>query len=297
MSSLHAEDRVTQRAGRAADDFVARLDHLGMLRFRGDDAETFLQGQLTCDVAAARPGAAIHGAYCTAKGRMLATFLLWREGDEFAMALSRDLAALVHKQLSKYVLRSRVKIADASASTVLLGAAGTSLPGPAVALPDGRRLLALSSDAAQVAIQGLQLESPALWRWLDIRRGVPRITTATQDQLVPQMANLELIGGVSFDKGCYTGQEIVARSQHLGKVKRRMFPANVAAEARPGNALYSEDLGPQASGTVVNAEPSPEGGWDLLAVVHAESRERSTVHLEGPEGPVLRFLPLPYAMP
>src|SRR5215831_2036441 len=118
MSSLHAEDRVTQRAGRAADDFVARLDHLGMLRFRGDDAETFLQGQLTCDVAAARPGAATHGAYCTAKGRMLATLLLWREADEFAMALSRDLAARVHKQLSKYVLRSKVKIADESTSTV-----------------------------------------------------------------------------------------------------------------------------------------------------------------------------------
>ena len=297
MSSLHEEDRVTRRAGRTAQDFAARLDHLGMLRFGGDDAETFLQGQLTCDVAAARPGAAIHGAYCTAKGRMLANFLLWREADEFAMALSRDIAAPVHKQLSKYVLRSKVKIADASASTVLVGAAGASLPGPVVTLPDGRLLLALSAEAAADALRGLQLENPALWRWLDIRRGLPLITAATQDQLVPQMTNLELIGGVSFDKGCYAGQEIVARLQHLGKVKRRMFPANVAAEARPGDALYSEDLGPQASGTVVNAEVSPEGGWDLLAVVHAESRERSTVRLKAPDGPVLRFLPLPYAVP
>jgi folate-binding protein YgfZ len=228
---------------------------------------------------------------------MLANFLLWREADEFAMALSRDIAAPVRKQLSKYVLRSKVKIADASASTVLVGAAGASLPGPVVTLPDGRLLLALSAEAAADALRGLQLENPALWRWLDIRRGLPLITAATQDQLVPQMTNLELIGGVSFDKGCYAGQEIVARSQHLGKVKRRMFPANVAAEARPGDALYSEDLGPQASGTVVNAEVSPEGGWDLLAVVHAESRERSTVRLKAPDGPVLRFLPLPYAVP
>lgn len=297
MSSLHAEDRVMQRAGRAADNFVARLDHLGVLRFSGADAESFLQGQLTCDVAVLKPGAASQGAYCSAKGRMLASFLLWREGDEFAMALSRDLAAPVHKQLSKYVLRSKVGIADSSTSTVLLGASGASLPGAAVTLADGRLLLALSAEAAAGVLRGLHLEDPALWRWLDIRRGLPLITAATQDQLVPQMANLELIGGVSFDKGCYAGQEIVARSQHLGKVKRRMFPANVAAEARSGDALYSDDLGPQANGTVVNAEVSPEGGWDLLAVVHAESRERSTVHLKAPDGPVLRFLPLPYAVP
>src|SRR5262249_46508454 len=229
-------------------------------------------------------GAASQGAYCSAKGRMLANFLLWREADGFAMTLSRDLAAPVHKQLSKFVLRSKVRISDASASTVLVGASGAparrlAASPPAVSLADGRLLLALPADAAPAALQGFELESASLWRWLDIRRGLPLVTAATQDQLVPQMANLELIGGVSFDKGCYTGQEIVARAQHLGKVKRRMFPANVAAEARPGNTLYSEDLGPQASGTVVNAEPSPEGGWDLLAVVHAESREASAVRL------------------
>src|SRR5215472_6950452 len=125
MSSLqHAEDRVTPRAGRAAENFVARLDHLGILRFGGDDAESFLQGQLTCDVAAVRPGAASQGAYCSAKGRMLANFLLWREAGGFAMTLSRDLVAPVQKQLSKFVLRSKVRISDASASTVLVGASG-----------------------------------------------------------------------------------------------------------------------------------------------------------------------------
>lgn len=303
MSSLHAEDRVTQRAGRAAENFAARLDHLGILRFGGDDAEAFLQGQLTCDVTALRPGAATQGAYCSAKGRMLANFLLWRDEGGFAMILSRDLVVPVQKQISKFVLRSKVSIADASAASVLVGASGAAAgrlaasPGTAVSLPDGRLLLALSAEAAQIALQGLELESPALWRWLDIRRGLPLITAATQDQLVPQMANLDLIGGVSFDKGCYTGQEIVARSHYLGKVKRRMFPANVAAAARAGDTLYSDDLGPQASGTVVGAEASPEGGCDLLAVVHAESRERAAVHLNAPDGPVLRFLPLPYPVP
>ena len=302
MSSLqHTENRATARSERAAENFAARLDHLGVLRFAGDDAEAFLQGQLTCDVAALPRGGARHGAYCSAKGRMLANFLLWRDEDGFAMLLSRDLVVPVHKQISKFVLRSRVRITDASESVVLVGATArrlaASLPGPSILLEDGRLLLALAPEAAQGALQGLPLSSPALWRWLDIRGGLPLITAATQDQLVPQMANLELIGGVSFDKGCYTGQEIVARSQHLGKVKRRMFLANVAAPARAGDALYSDDLGAQASGIVVNAESSPEGGHDVLAVVHAESRERSTVHLEAPDGPVLRFLPLPYAVP
>jgi len=108
------------------------------------------------------------------------------------------------------------------------------------------------------------------------------------------MANFELLGGVSFDKGCYTGQEIVARSQHLGKMKRRMFLANVAAAAAAGDDLYSEDLGNQAGGTIVNAEASPEGGYDVLAALQTASREASTVHLKSLDGPVLRFLDLPY---
>jgi folate-binding protein YgfZ len=134
------------------------------------------------------------------------------------------------------------------------------------------------------------------WRWLDIRNGLPWITAATQDTLIPQMANLEILGGVSFDKGCYTGQEVVARTQHLGKLKRRMFFANVPAHAEAGDKLYSEDLGDQAGGMVVNAEVSPDGGWDLLAVVQMASREASTVHLKTLDGPTLRFLPLPYAL-
>jgi len=110
------------------------------------------------------------------------------------------------------------------------------------------------------------------------------------------MANFELIGGVSFDKGCYPGQEVVARTQHLGKLKRRMFLANVAAPVAAGDDLYSEDLGDQASGMVVNAEASPDGGHDLLAVVQTASRESSAVHLKSLTGPVLRFSPLPYAV-
>jgi hypothetical protein len=285
-------------------DFVAVLDHLGVLQVSGEDAASFLQGQLSVDVQGLRPRESTFGAYCTPKGRMLASFLLWRDETGFLAAVSRDLAAATQKQLSKFVLRSKVKVLDASDAIVLAGAAGpesgralSAAPGTPLRLSDGRLLHALSAAAAPGILSGIELADATRWRWLDIRAGLPWITAATRDQLIPQMANLELIGGVSFDKGCYTGQEIVARTQHLGAVKRRMFLANVAAPARPGDALYSDDLGAQASGMVINAEPSPEGGYDLLAAAHTSSRERSTVHLQSPGGPALRFLPLPYAIP
>ncbi|HUL93549.1 MAG TPA: folate-binding protein [Burkholderiales bacterium] len=302
----HAEHLATPQSGRLAGDFVARLDHLGTLRFGGEDAEGFLQGQLSCDVAEVSPRSSSYGAYCSAKGRMLASFLLWRDGEGFAMALSRDLAAAVQKQLSKFVLRSKVKVSDASESIVLVGASGAQAEraladafpdaGAHLRTRDGRLLLALPAAEAAGKLGGLELSDAARWRWLDIRAGLPLITAVTRDQFVPQMANLELIGGVSFEKGCYTGQEIVARTQHLGKVKRRMFLANVAALAQAGDPLHSDDLGDQLGGTVLNAEASPEGGYDLLAVLQITSRERSTVRLKGRDGPVLRFLPLPYAV-
>ena len=323
--------QIAEAAGQADPDLVAArsgsvialLGHLGVLQFSGEDAETFLQGQLSCDVAAVGLRSSAYGAYCSPKGRMLANFLLWREEAGFHMALSRDLSASIHTRLSKFVLRAKVKVSDASDAIVLAGAAGPKadqalrevfpdLPkepnqasrrpdtGTVVKVKDGRYLLALTPSSAVALRQRLaNVLVPVgahAWRWLDIRNGVPWVTAATQDQLVPQMANFELLGGVSFSKGCYTGQEVVARMQHLGKLRRRMFLANVAAPAAAGDSLYSEDLGDQASGIVVNAEASPDGGYDLLAAVQTASRESSTVHLKSLEGPALRFLPLPYAL-
>ena len=301
----------------------ALLGHLGVLQFSGEDAESFLQGQLSCDVANVGLRSSTYGAYCSPKGRMLANFLLWRGEAGFFMALSRDIVAAVQKNISRFVLRSKVKISDASSDIVLVGAAGPrvdgalrdvfpDLPtepnevcrqpgmGAVMKLRDGRFVLATEGSSAPALRQrlagSLKPVDARAWRWLDIRSGLPLVTAATQDQFVPQMANFELLGGVSFDKGCYTGQEIVARAQHLGKVKRRMFLANVAAAAAAGDELYSEDLGDQASGMVVNSEASPDGGHDLLAVVQTASRDSSAVHLKSRGGPVLRFLPLPYAI-
>ncbi len=310
---------VAARAG----DLLASLDHLGVLQFSGEDAESFLQGQLSCDVTSIQSSRSTYGAYCSPKGRMLANFLLWREEAGFVMVLSRDILGAVHRRLSMFVLRSRVRISDTSGSVVLLGFAGPSangalrsifggLPelsceifrasglGTTIRLVDGRLILASALPAAESLRQQLagafRDVGAQVWRWLDIRSGLPLITAPTQDHLVPQMANIELLGGVSFDKGCYTGQEIVARTQHLGKIKRRMFLANVAAAARAGDPLYSEDLGDQTSGLVVNAEPSPDGGHDVLAVVQTASHDGSVVHLQSLSGPVLHFHALPYAI-
>jgi folate-binding protein YgfZ len=134
----------------------------------------------------------------------------------------------------------------------------------------------------------------AAWDWLLVNAGIPAVLPATQDHFVPQMANMEVIGGVSFNKGCYPGQEIVARSQYLGKVKRRLFLAHVDAEATAGEELFSPDLPDQSAGHIANAAAAPGGGFDVLAVAHSSSVEAGEVHLGGRDGPRLAFRPLPY---
>jgi folate-binding protein YgfZ len=173
--------------------------------------------------------------------------------------------------------------------------------GYVIRVAEDKFVLSVAPERAADVWQALrQTAAPVgapVWDWLRLNAGIPMIVAATQEQFVPQMVNLEVIGGVSFQKGCYPGQEIVARSQYLGKLKRRMFLAHADAEAAPGDSLYSADLGGQASGTVVNAAPAPTGGFDLLAVAQVESAATQPLHLKAPDGAVLHLKPLPYAIP
>src|SRR5262249_20643493 len=140
---------------------------------------------------------------------------------------------------------------------------------------------------------GTDIVSPDHWDWLDIHAGVPVITLPTQEQFVPQMVNLDLIGGLSYSKGCYPGQEIVARTHFLGTLKQRMYRAHLGSgEPRAGDKLYSADLGEQASGTVVSAAPAPEGGFDLLAAMRIASAKSGGMRWKTPDGPELELLPL-----
>ena len=257
---------------------------------------------------------------------MLATFLVWREGDDFLLALAADLHAAILKKLSMYILRSKVKLTDASADFVLLGLSGekaestmrnmgvTQSPpmitclldngnGRLLCLAEQRYLLALPATRAPAVWQTLssQLRPAGLnaWRWREIMAGLPQIGAATQDEFTPQMVNYELIGGVSFKKGCYPGQEIVARTQYLGKVKRRMmrFHAEGGAPA-PGVPLFSPESPDQPCGMVVLAAASPVGGQDLLAVIQMGALDTPSAlpRLGQTDGPSLQLQPLPYSV-
>jgi folate-binding protein YgfZ len=301
------------------------LSHYGLIRVAGEDARAFLHGQLSSDVRNLPPDQAQFSSFNTAKGRMLASLMLWADGDGFLLQLAAELAEPIRKRLAMFILRSKAKAEDVSDTLVRIGVAGPAAervlasmfprnPDPHLGISRGARgtLLRLGADRYELVVtpdgapalwsQLAEHATPAgyaLWDRLDIRAGWPRVTAATQEQFVPQMVNLELIGGVSFKKGCYPGQEIVARTHYLGKVKRRMFLAHIASSTAPlpGDELYSPDAGAQSSGMIVNAAPSPEGGFDALAVVQVASAEADDVHWKSPDGPKLNFRPLPYQVP
>lgn len=301
---------------------LTELSRYGLLAFAGADATAFLHGQLTNDVKRLDERCSQYGGYCTAQGRMLASFLMWRMANGYCVQLPAELLESVRKRLTTFILRAKVTAEDVSDRYVRLGIAGRAAeaalqacaldvpPAPnGVTRVDDAVLLRLGEDRFELVVPQaeaprwwdalaarLKPVGPACWEWLEIRAGIPSVRTATREQFVPQMANLELIGGVVFNKGCYPGQEIVARTQYLGKVKRRMYLARIEADTPPaeGDPLFGADFNGQASGMIVNAQAAPGGGYDVLAVVHTSSVEAG-VNLKSPDGPPLRFQPLPYA--
>jgi tRNA-modifying protein YgfZ len=296
---------------------AAQLTRLGMLSCKGDEARAFLHAQLTNDLLDLPPGQARHAGWCSAKGRLLATLLVIPHEQGFLLQLSRDIAAAVAKRLAMFVLRAKAKVADDSDAWVQLGIWGPGAEAQlgALALPVPAADLAVAAAGSvrvvRVGAQRFLVAAPAAerdriagafadagddaWALEEIRAGRPQVALATQDQFVPQMVNLERLGGVDFKKGCYPGQEIVARTQYRGVLKRRMVRARVDAQAAAGNDLHAPDLPGQASGTVVNAARVP-GGSELLAVVQIASLESGGVlRLGAADGPPLEILPLPYA--
>jgi len=322
-SVLHYGDPAAERATAADGTIVADLSQLGVIAFCGEDTATFLQGQLTNDVRVLHADAAQWSGYCSPKGRLLGNFLMWRQSEDYCLQLSGDILSSVQKRLSMFIMRAKVQARDASDETVRLVVAGPQAlaavtaamgaapeaamhsvstgAGQVVRVGDDKFVLSITPERAPDVWQGLRESATPVgapvWDWLRLNAGIPMIVAATQELFVPQMVNLELIGGVNFQKGCYPGQEIVARSQYLGKIKRRMFLAHVDVEAAPGDNLYSADFEGQATGTVVNAAPAPTGGFDVLAVAQVESANTQTLHLKAADGAALSLKPLPYAMP
>ncbi len=306
----------------SGDAVFAPLPQLGLLDVSGEDARAFLHGQLSNDVESLRPGEVRRAGYCSPKGRLLASFLVIARPGGFLLQVSADIAAAIAKRLTMYVLRSKVKIADASATWLQFGvwgrdaaqkiaAAGFGTPaapmsstespcGVLVTLGESRFLVLGAPQASDaLAAGGFARVAPEWWTLSEVRAGVPLVTQPTQDQFVPQMANLELIGAIDFKKGCYPGQEVVARAQYRGQVKRRMYRGEIeagGAAPAPGEDVYSGD--PQPVGTIVNAAPRPGGGFEVLAVLQSSAVEQGeTLHVGAPEGRAAQIAPLPYALP
>ena len=294
-------------------DGALRLHDWGLILAQGPEAAAFLNSQLTqqmlhLDAAQARPA-----GYCSPKGRLLATFVAWQAAPEtIALACSADLLPVTLKRLSMYVLRAKCKLTDRSSQWPLYGLAGpaadTVLAGSVaeadwacgrhgdawvIRLPvaDGvSRCLWAGADAPPLP----SLADDA-WRWLEVRSGVPRIVAATVDRFVPQMLNLELLGAVDFKKGCYPGQEVVARSQYRGTIKRRTYLLDSAVPLAPGDEVFHSDDPGQPAGMVVLAA-SLEGRHAALAELKMAALHSGTLHAGGADGPRLSAAALPYTL-
>jgi folate-binding protein YgfZ len=325
------------------------LSHLGVIRARGADAVSFLQNQLTNDVASLGGASARLAGFCSAKGRMQASFIVWKATeDDVLLACAADLLAPTLKRLSMFVLRSKCKLTDASAEVPLRGRVGPAAAegglsiwakqdrddGTLIRLPDAAGLAralfapraapngpkdhassaatstsppssaplaALSTSPGLPPSSRVPNEADALtldtWRWLEVQSGVPTIEAATVDRFVPQMLNFELLGGVDFQKGCYPGQEVVARSQYRGTVKRRTLLFDLDATAGAAQEVFHDAEPGQPAGMVVNAAPGPRGAWSALVEVKLAALESGTLRLGSAEGTVLRRGELPYALP
>ena len=269
-----------------------RLDDWGVILAEGPEAASFLQSQLTQSVQDLPPDKARLAGYCSAKGRLLATFVAWRPGaEQVALACSADLLPATLKRLSMFVLRAKCRLRDGADTVALWG-----LAGPAAAAwlgPEASRAAPMSSGTREGHPTGRWIRLPdadatsrwlwaagpadappplptlpaAAWAWLEVRSGVARVVGRTVDHFVPQMVNLEIVGGVDFRKGCYPGQEVVARSQYRGTLKRRMMLVSASGPLAPADEVFHPADPGQPAGEVVLAAPGPAGAWAALVEV------------------------------
>ncbi|MDG4552595.1 MAG: folate-binding protein [Candidatus Contendobacter sp.] len=310
-------------------DICSDLSCRGLIGAQGPDADSFLQGQLTCDVREVTPNRSRIGAYCTPKGRALACPRLFRREEVLYLALPRALVEPTLTRLRRYVLRAKARLEDASDDWTRIGVAGPNaallltqqlgvvpqvansvVRAPAdsrditvIRLPGSTPRFELHGPLAAMQALWTRIDAdvtftgPEPWRLLDILAGTPAVYPETVEAFVPQMLNLQLLDGIGFQKGCYTGQEIVARTHYLGKLKRRMVLARVDSPTppHPGDPLFSPQTdASQSAGQLADACPHPDGGYAVLAVALIECAERGTLCLNDIGGPALRLEPLPY---
>ncbi len=304
----------------------ADLDYYGVIAVHGADAGSFLHSQFSNDVGKLDHDHSQLNAYCTPKGRMLGLMRVFRQGDSYYLRLPADTLEAVIQRLRMYVMRADVTLEDASDNFLCIGISGADALGELLAMagqvPEENSGVVHSGDLTLLRIPGMQprfevyaaslksaqalwdglnvhgapIGEPA-WRLLEILAGMPSIFAATAELFVPQMANLQLIDGVNFKKGCYPGQEIVARMQYLGTLKRRMYLGRIDAgkPPRPGDPLFSASDSDQPVGRIVDAQPHPDGDIAALAVLQITAAEAEDVYLGATDGPAFDLDALPYA--
>ncbi len=312
--------------------FVAPLNELGLMAFAGEEAADFLHNQLSNDVKNLSENAVRLAGYCTPKGRLLATFLVWKTADVIFLQVPRDMQAALQKRLQMFIMRAKVQQSNASDNKIILGLGGTSAskalstlfpnlpPEPYTKIEHDElgSLLRLSDAWGHARYQWITSEEIAekhgaalfpllhpvgsnAWTLSNIHAGVPQITLPTQEKWVPQMINFDLIGGINFKKGCYPGQEIVARSQYLGTQKRRMALATIANTGNPiqaGMEILCGSDPEQPCGAIVNVVTHDAGSDCLVEIKLAALDNAGTdpIYLQTLQGPILQFMPLPYAL-
>ena len=293
---------------------IAPLSHLGVIRVEGEDAAKFLHGQLTQDFALLGMDQARLAAFLSAKGRMQASFIGFkRSATEVLLVCSRDLLPATLKRLSMFVLRAKAKLTDATGDFALYGIAGDAINAvagsaqPAWSKADlgtatvvhlypanGTPRALWVAPATEPAPAGPALDA-TLWLWSEVISGVATLTTPVVEAFVPQMLNYESVGGVNFKKGCYPGQEVVARSQFRGTLKRRTYLAHASSDIAVGSEVFAADDLEQPCGTVVQTAPSPQGGVDALVSLQIAATEQP-LQVGAAGGVALQLQALPYPL-
>jgi tRNA-modifying protein YgfZ len=294
---------------------VTPLSHLGIIGVQGDDAASFLHTQLTQDFAMLGISEARLAAFCTAKGRMQASFVAFkRSHTEILLVTSRDILAPTLKRLSMFVLRAKAKLRDATAEFELYGLVGEPAERMAPELKepwtkadlgnasvvqlypaDGRPRKLWAAPVGEAPPAGPAL-SGEQWLWTEVRSGIATVTAPIVEAFVPQMLNYESVGGVNFRKGCYPGQEVVARSQFRGTLKRRAYPVHAASPLQPGQEVFHESDTSQPCGLVAQAAAAPGGGWDAIVSIQIAATQGGRLSAGGPEDGLLELQPLPYPL-
>ncbi|MEZ5644232.1 MAG: folate-binding protein [Burkholderiaceae bacterium] len=307
MSELLSDARPPEHAG------AVRLSGLGVIRAQGPDAIGFLQGQLTQDVALLPVGQARLAAYCSAKGRMQASFVvIKRAGDDVLLLVAADLLAQTLRRLGMFVLRAKVRLTDESPMWQVWGLAGLAAPADLAQTPwsssaygSGHAVRLYPAAGVARALAALPADAPApdapplaqaSWDWLDVQSGIAMVTLPTFEAFVPQMLNYESVGGVNFKKGCYPGQEVVARSQFRGTLKRRAFLVHGDAPMAVGQEVFHSGDAAQPCGTVASVAARPDGGFDAIVSMQVAASGGGSLHLGDASGPALDLLVLPYPL-